>query len=297
MSDLERAVAQVRFPSDQHRCLVLGLARVYGEDPVVRAILLGGSLSRERGHPSSDVDLVVVVPAEHLGDFLVRERDREPAYRALGATLIETEPDGATLDFGGMAAHVWSTDGVLRPQAGEMLRDDSFELAIAAFVYGRPLLERDDYLQTSRARYLPFYSEDLRRDRLCRLRDEFAFNLRQVEFMAERGLYFHGLERLIVAFRLFVKFLFLTRRRYPIDYLKHVEEQVGEWLGRPDLLPVMRDVLALPQLDGPTLRAKAAMLRSLLDQESHGQDFSLRVSLQNAVRWPTNERADVRSGC
>src|SRR5439155_13253911 len=128
--------------TEKHRPLVMQLARIFAAATYVRAIFLGGSLARERGHPTSDVDLGIVVPPSRMAEFIAREPERTPLYRALGADLIEPEPDGATLGFAETPAHLWYLDGDVRPGSSGVLRDDPFELAIAQLVYGRTLLER-----------------------------------------------------------------------------------------------------------------------------------------------------------
>jgi hypothetical protein len=250
------------FPTARHARLTRALAALFADEADLSAALLGGSLARGRGHPASDVDLLLLIPHDRL--LAYRARDRAPKFAAIGADRVETEPDGVALDFGGLAAHVWMTDGELRPRAGGAVLDDPFELEVAAlFVNARLLLDRDGRYGQLRARYVPFYEEALRQARLLALAGEFADHCAAVESLAERALHFAAVARLLTAFRAFVLGLFLARRRYPLDLLKHLEEQVAEGLGRPDLLPALRSVLALPTLDGPALAERAGQLRAL----------------------------------
>lgn len=250
------------FPTPRHAELAQALVGLFAAEADLSAALLGGSLARSRGHPTSDVDLLLLIPDSQLLSY--RARDRAPKFAAIGAGRVEMEPDGVTLDFGGLAAHVWMTDGDLRPRTAGAVLDDPFELEVAAlFVNARVLLDRDGRYGQLRARYVPFYDEALRQARLLALEGEFADHCAAVETLAGRGLHFAGLDRLLTAFRAFVLGLFLARRRYPLDLLKHLEEQVAEGLARPELLPALRSVLALPELDGPALAERAARLRAL----------------------------------
>jgi hypothetical protein len=266
MDGLAAALAAIPFPTPRHRELALALGRLFAADADTRAILLGGSLARGRGHPASDLDLLLLVPSSRLARF--RARDRAHEYARLGADGVEPGPDGVTLDFGGLAAHVWMTDGRLRPRAAGPVLDDPFEREVAAlYVNARPLLTRGGLHARLAGRYLPFYGEDLRRERLARLAGEFAGHCAAVEGLAARGLGFAALERLLTAFRALVLGLFLARARYPLDLLKHLEEQVAEGLGRSDLLPRLRDALATPALDAATLTERVGRLRRLWAEE------------------------------
>lgn len=257
-------VDEPTFPTPRHAALVSALRDLFGAEDDVSAILLGGSLARGRGGPASDVDLLLLVPADRLAAFATRPRD----YAALGATGVEAEPDGVALDFGGLPAHIWMTDGKLAPRASGSVLDDPFELEVAAlYVNARPLLDRDGLRGRLGARYLPFYDEGLRRQRLRRLAGEFASHCAALEDQAARGLGFAAIDRLHTAFRAFVLGLFLANRRYPLDLMKHLEEQVGDGLGRADLLPAMRGVLALRALHPAALTERAHRLRSLWRDE------------------------------
>ncbi len=262
-----KRVDDLALPTPRHAALLAALGDLFAADPDVSAILLGGSLARGRGGPASDVDLLLLVPAARLSAFAARARD----YAAVGATEVEPEPDGVTLDFGGLPAHVWWTDGEVAPRASGPVLDDPFELEVAAlYVNARPLLDRDGLRGRLGARYLPFYDDALRGQRLSRLAAEFATHCAAVEALAERGLGFAAIDRLLTAFRAFVLGLFLANRRYPLDLMKHLEEQVGDGLGRPDLLPAMRGALSLRALHPAALTERAHRLCRLWRDEVSG---------------------------
>jgi hypothetical protein len=262
VDEIANAARATAFPTPRHAELALALGRLFAAEPELSAILVGGSLARGAGTPASDLDLLLLIPGRALPAFVARER--APEFASLGAQRVEPEPDGVTLDFGGLPAHIWMSDGELRPRDRGPVLDDPFELEVAAlYVNARLLLDRDGRYGRLRARYLPFYGEELRQARLAALAAELEGHCREVERLAARGLHFAGLQALLTAFRAFVLGLHLSRRRYPLDLLKHLEAQVADGLGRPDLVPVLRSVLALPELDGPTLTDRAGRLRRL----------------------------------
>jgi hypothetical protein len=264
VDDLAAAVAASALPTPRHAEAALALGRLFAADPDLSAVLLGGSLARGRGHATSDLDLLLLVAADRLVAF----RDRPRPYADLGAVTSSAEPDGVTLDLGGLPAHIWMTAGELAPAASGQVLDDPFELEIAAlYVNARPLLDRDGLRGRLGARYLPFYAEGLRQQRLQRLAGELAGHCEAVERLADRNLGFAALDRLHTAFRAFVLGLFLANRHYPLDLMKHLEEQVSDGLRRPDLLPAMRGVLSLRALAPAALAERAHRLRSLWRDE------------------------------
>lgn len=257
-------LASVRFPTAHHAALLRDLLRLFAATAEPSALLLGGSLARGRGHPTSDVDLLVLAPH----DRLAAARAHQPDYGALGAEANHPEPGGATLSVGGLAAHIWITDGEIAPAPGGPVLDDPFELEVAAlYVNGRMLIDRDGLHGRLAARYLPFYDDALRQRRLRALAAELRAHCAAVEHLAARGLGFAALDRLLTAFRALVLGLFLANRRYPLDLLKHLEEQVAQGLGRPDLLPPLAAVLTLPTLGAAAFDAKVATLRALWEAE------------------------------
>ncbi len=74
-----------------HRSTLERAVAYFREDPVVRAVVLGGSLAKEVEKPTSDGDLMVVVSAEEFA-----RRRRERAYAAVYHDLADY--DGGYVD-------------------------------------------------------------------------------------------------------------------------------------------------------------------------------------------------------
>ena len=70
-----------------------------------------------------------------------------------------------------------------------------------SLVYSVPLLETGDYFKRLRARWLPYYNERLRKERLAGVREFCLNNLGHIPLYVDRGLYFQAFDRLYNAFR------------------------------------------------------------------------------------------------
>lgn len=245
------------YPTPEHERLAQELTRVLSADPRVKAILLSGSLARGRGVPESCLDLTVFTTP---GEF------RAEGLPGIGALEVMAGLDGAMVHFDKLRADLTYTDGDLRP-GGQLPREDDFELAVGNFaVYSAPLFDRAGYWADWRQRFLPYFAEDIRQARMEAVRKDFAWNIDNIRLMARRGLLFHGLERVMIAFRYLIQLCFLTARAYPIDYMKHLEEEVTEILGHPEWLSQMTTVFTLPNLTPGVLMAKADLLSHMADR-------------------------------
>ncbi len=244
------------YPTPEHERLAHELTRILSADRRVEAVLLSGSLARGRGVPESCLDLTVfTTPGEFHAEGLPEA----------GALEVLAGADGAMVHFEKVRADLTYTDGNLRP-GGQLPREDDFELAVGNFaVYSVPLFDRAGYWADWRRPFLPYFAEDIRQARIEAVRKDFAWNIDNIRQMARRGLLFHGLERVMISFRYLIQLCFLTARVYPIDYMKHLEEQVTVLLGHPGWLSQMSAVFTVPNLTPGLLMAKADLLSHLAD--------------------------------
>src|SRR5262249_30425236 len=143
---------------------------------------------------------------------------------------------------------------------------DAFEIEIGnRLAHAAPLWENGTAFAGLRARWLPYYSENLREQRLRMVNDACRLNLERIRFAAGRGLHVYAFDRLYHAFQEFLQALFIAHRAYPIAYNKWIREQVEEWLGLGPLYSELVSVLELSRLQGDELTGKAEHLHRLLD--------------------------------
>jgi hypothetical protein len=142
---------------------------------------------------------------------------------------------------------------------------DDFELGIGnLLVYSVPLHQNDAYYDQLKAQWLPYYGDDLRRERMQMVRHYCLNNIDHVRVYVPRGLYFQSLQRLWHAFGEFLQLLFLSRRVYPIAYDKWVSEQVVDILGMPELYPQLTALFEIQHFESDELWLKAECLKQLL---------------------------------
>ncbi len=248
------------YPTPEHARAAEAVVEFFSGLPETDAVLLTCSCARGRASRDSCLDVSVLVsPERQLGrvEALWEAHHREAeAYRRL-----ETVGRYAHVDLA-------LVDGRFEPRPrGWTDGPDAFELEIGnALAWSVPLFRRGDRLAELERRWLPFYGEALRAERLAEARKFCRNDLDHIPLYVARGLHFQSLGRLWNAFREFLQALFVSRRVYPIAYDKWIREQVVEILG---LEPVYRELVGLfeiSRLESDELARKASALGALLDR-------------------------------
>jgi hypothetical protein len=128
------------------------------------------------------------------------------------------------------------------------------------------LWQGSDYYSRLKTKWLPYYGEELRLQRLKMVREYCLNNLHHIPLYVERGLYFQSFDRLYNAYREFLQALFIARRTYPIAYNKWIREQVEEILGLPGLYAQLSHLFEISRFESTEIAAKAIEVEELLDE-------------------------------
>ncbi|MBV9278861.1 MAG: nucleotidyltransferase domain-containing protein [Chloroflexi bacterium] len=249
------------YPTPEHEAAARIIADHFSRRPATEAVLLVGSCARGRAVPGSCVDVAVLVRPEVTAEERAAVQEGwEGVYAA--------EPAFAALRRHGPFAHVDLdvVDGQFRPgYHGWTSGPDAFELEIGnTLAYSAPLWRRGGYYDALRAQWLPYYAEDLRRERLAAVTLFCRNNLEHIPIYVQRRLYFQAFDRLYKAFGEFLQALFIARRTYPIAYDKWIHEQIVEILGLPDLYPQLPALFEIRHFESGEIAEKGRALEGLL---------------------------------
>jgi predicted nucleotidyltransferase len=228
----------------------------------IEAVVLVNSCARGTAAAESDLDVALLVD---VGLSSENRRSIEESWKAWYASRSVFRDFERLSRFS--RVHLDLFDGAFRPEPwDDGGGPDSFEIEIGNRVaHGVALWERSRALADLRARWLPYYDNDLRRERLAMVRSSCRLNLERVDAAVARRLYVHAFDRLYHAFQEFLQALFIARRVYPIAYDKWIGEQVVDWLGLPELYGRLPAILEVRKLESDELRDRAAELLDLLE--------------------------------
>lgn len=256
--------AQPAYPTPEHEQAAHAVVDFFSAQPEVETVLLVNSLARGKGSPQSDLDIVALVsPGVPLAERARLEHEwnrfyqREDAFRALQRLGPYT----------GMH-EVDIIDGNFTPSGRDWTSGpDSFELEIGnTYAYSYPLYHKGDYFAQQQARWLPYYGEQLRQERLAAALKYCRNNLGHIPLYVGRALYFQAFDRLYNAFKEFLQALFISRRVYPIAYDKWIREQIVDILGLPDLYRQLPHLLEIRRFESQEIAQKGGDLERLLDE-------------------------------
>lgn len=245
------------YPTLQHERAAEAIVAWFAARPETQAVLLTNSCARGRATPDSCLDMLVVAPTEAAMEL-------EAAWERFAAASEAVE----NLASAGRWAevHLDVFDGVfhVRPIRHEL---DWLEVEVGnALAYSIPLFQRGHRLAQLRAQWLPFYSDELRAERLAAARVTCLGYLDRIPWFLDRELWFQSLARLHGAFQWFLLALHVARRTYPLAYDKWIREQVVENLGLPRLYERLPHLFEISRLESRELEEKAADLRALVDR-------------------------------
>lgn len=114
-------------------------------------------------------------------------------------------------------------------------------------------------------KWLPYYNEELRTERLTMAKNACEYDLAHIPFYMKRGLYFHAFERLYIAFQKILQALFISAKVYPISYTKWIRLQVETWLERPDLYARLPSIISVSDIESDEIGDKIKLIKELLD--------------------------------
>jgi hypothetical protein len=251
------------FPTPQHERSAIAVTRFFCEKPGVSAVLLTCSCSRGRATKDSCLDITILMPEGIPAEIRGTLESEWQAYYAAEPVFSEQLEVGAfsQVDLDLRLARFDPSDF----HHGWTSGSDHFELEVGNLLaYSHPMWEGDNLYRDLRAKWLPYYSEDLRRERLKMVLRYCRNNLAHIPLYVERELYFQAFKRLYTAFEEFLQALFIARRTYPIAYDKWIKEQIVEILGLPALYPRLVSLLEIRRLESSELTVKAGELERLI---------------------------------
>src|SRR5437899_2024280 len=253
------------FPTPAHEDVAASVVDFFSTLTAVDAVLVIASCARGAAVVGSDLDMAVLV--DEMMSFAERDallREWQDSARG-NLALAELDASGplATL-------HLDIVDGVYEPtEWDDGGGPDDFEVESGNHVaYSVALWDGTSHYGALRARWLPYYDETLRTERLDMVRSACLYDLTTVPVYAERGLHFQAFDRLYKAFREFLQALFIARGVYPIAYNKWIRYQLCDVLAEPEVYEGVRDILVLGSHENPP--AKADRLAELLDRSIRG---------------------------
>jgi len=254
---------QETYPTPQHATAAEAITRFFTSNYDIDAVMLVNSCARGKATRDSCLDINILVQPDAL-------KAQVKALEAGWASFEESDPSIQALKTAGQysVVHLDLVDGVFIPdEQDEAAGPDGFELELGNLLaYSVPLWQGSDYLSQLKTQWLPYYNDELRAQRLTRVRWFCLNNLHHIPLYIERGLYFQSFDRLYNAYQEFLQALLIVRRTYPIAYNKWIREQVEEILGEPALYGQLTHLFEISQFESTEIAAKSEELESLLEQ-------------------------------
>jgi len=261
------SVLDLKYPQKGYRKVMRELTEYFKAYPGVYAVVLTGSLARGKAVKGSCIDLFIFLEKRQFNSLTSKLASRSKAYSRLNGKICyyEGEVEGGIM-FGDVRVDIGFSDGEFKPyyeNSFDITRDE-FETTIGnLLVYPVVLYEKGTQYQRLKQKYLPFYDDYLRKARLAGTKEEFNYKIWKTRWLVERCEHFSALEALLEAQRIFLQHLFILKRRYPIDYVKWLEEQCSQILNMPNLHQELSSTINGIELTRKSIFEKSNLLEKL----------------------------------
>ena len=253
---------QAHFPTLLHLEASEVINEYFIRVPCVDTVLVVNSCARGCAVPESDLDLAILVKHDTKRDEILYIENSWETYSRTHPTLIKYKQSSQFADL-----HLDIIDGLYKPMDmgnGEPI--DYFEIEIGNQIcYSAPMGGAGPYFQELQRKWLPYYREDLRRQRLQMVKESCSYDLDHIPLFIERELYFQAFDILYKAFQEYLQALFIANRIYPIAYNKWLKQQVVTILNRPDLYNQLPGILSISKFESDEINTKAKSLQGLLN--------------------------------
>ncbi len=227
----------------------------------IDTVLVVNSCARGNAVPESDLDMAILAKPGTTAAEIKKIETAWHIYSSSQPIIIKYKESSLFAHL-----HVDIVDGNYTPGIQEIGGPlDLFEIEIGNQVcYSAPFENIGPYFRELQARWLPYYGDRLRLQRLKMAKDACVYDLEHIPFFLTRELYFHAFETLCKAFQEYLQALFIANKVYPISYYKWIREQITKWLNKPDLYPKLPPILSVSNIEGDEINNNVQMLRDLL---------------------------------
>ena len=251
------------YPTLEHQKAAELITAYFVENYHIDAVLLVNSCARGKATRDSCLDIIMLAKP---GEGRSQLNELEAGWVALerSSDVIQNLYNVGKYSV----VHPDFISGNFTPlEQDEAAGPDDFELQIGNFLaYSSPLWQGSDYFTQLKKKWLPYYNEELRLQRLERVRWFCLNNLHHIPLYVDRGLYFQSFDRLYNAYQEFLQALFIARRTYPIAYNKWIHEQVVELLELPELYKQLTHLFELKNFESAEISNKAREVEELLEK-------------------------------
>jgi len=262
------------YPTPEHQKAADAITEYFVTNYKIDAVLLVNSCARGKATRDSCLDIVMLARPDQARSPLSELEAGWEEFEKSSEVIQKLYKAGRY-----SVVHPDFVHGVFVPhEQDEAAGPDDFEVQVGNFLaYSLPLWEGSDYFAQLKEHWLPYYSEDLRQQRLERVRWFCLNNLHHIPLYIERGLYFQSFDRLYNAYREFLQALFIARGTYPIAYNKWIREQVEEILGLPELYEQLTHLFEIKQFESDEIADKAKEVEGLLEKYAPSSSVGLGV--------------------
>jgi predicted nucleotidyltransferase len=250
------------FPTRLHQDTAGMITEFFLSKSNVDTILIVNSCARGTAVPESDLDMAVLIRPNTPANEIEILNSSWLSYLATEPAFLKFKQSSPFASI-----HLDIIEGIYTPGILEIAGPiDYFEIEIGNQVcYSAPMNDAGNYFQELQNKWLPYYENGLRLDRMEMIKNSCHYNLDHIPLLTERGLHFHAFDILYKAFQEYLQLLFMTNRIYPIAYNKWIKEQIVKWLGKPDLYPKLSPILSINNIESNDVNDRAKMLRELLN--------------------------------
>ncbi len=250
------------FPTKLHQDIADLIRDYFVAITNVDTVLVVNSCARGQAVPESDLDFAILIKPDTTPVEIINIESSWKIY-------LETHPAFLKYKQSNQFAHLHLDiiDGNYKPAImgkGEPI--DYFEIEIGNQIcYSAPMNNAGQYFKKLQRKWLPYYDEELRQQRLTMSRNACEYDLDHIQFFVKRKLYFQAFDILCKAFQEYLQTLFIANKIYPIAYNKWIKEQIVKWLNMPDLYPKLSPILSLNNIESNEITEKVNMLRRLVN--------------------------------
>lgn len=250
------------FPTKLHQDTAELVRDYFLAIPKVDTVLVVNSCARGQAVTESDLDFAVLVKPE----ITISEIEN---IKAAWLNYSVNQPTISKFKSSNQFAHIHLDiiDGKYTPTIFEIgVASDFFELEVGNQIcYSAPMNNTGLYFKELQNKWLPYYNEELRLQRLAMTKSACEYDLNHIPFFIRRGLYFQAFDILCKAFQEYLQTLFIANKTYPIAYNKWIKYQVENCLGMPDLYPKLSPIISVSNIESNEINDKVKMLRELLN--------------------------------